>query len=56
MFAKTSMKKVLNEHIEAKENMEKSKERNKAYHDKRYHAKGFDIKEGDICLQKTQMS
>ena len=47
-------KKVLNKHKEAKENIEKSKERNKESYDKRHHAKESDITEGDIviCLQK----
>ena len=49
-------KKVLNKHKEAKENIEKSKERNKANYDNRHHAKESDIKEGDIaiCLQKKR--
>jgi len=49
-------KKVLNKHKEAKENIEKSKERNKESYDKRHHAKESDIKEGDIviCLQKKR--
>ena len=49
-------KKVLNKHKAAKENIEKSKERNKANYDKTHHAKESDIKEGDIviCLQKKR--
>ena len=49
-------KKVLNKHKEAKENIEKRKERNKESHDKRHHEKESDIKEGDIviCLQKKR--
>ena len=49
-------KKVLNKHKAAKENIEKSKERNKANYDKTHHAKESDIEEGDIviCLQKKQ--
>ena len=49
-------KKILNRHKEAKENIEKSKERNKENYDKRHHAKESNIKEGDIviCLQKKR--
>ena len=49
-------KKVLNKHKEEKENIEKSKERNKENYDKRHHAKESDIKNGDtvICLQKKR--
>ena len=49
-------KKILNRHKEAKENIEKSKERNKENYDKRHHAKDSNIKEGDIviCLQKKR--
>ena len=43
-------KKVLNKHKEAKENIEKTKERNKESYDKRHHANESDIKEGDILF------
>ena len=49
-------KKIFNRHKEAKENIEKSKERNNENYDKRHHAKESNIKEGDIviCLQKKR--
>ena len=47
-------KRVINKHREAKENIERSKARNKKYYDRKHHAKKSNIKEGDIviCLQK----
>ena len=49
-------KKVVNKHKEAKENIEKSKERNKESYENRQHAKESDIKERDIviCLQRKR--
>ena len=55
-WSELTSKKVLNKHKEAKENIEKSKERNKESYEKRHHAKESDIKAGDIviCLQKKR--
>ena len=43
-------KRILNRQKEAKENIEKNKERNKENYDKRHHAKESNIKEGDIVI------
>ena len=49
-------KKLLNKHKEAKENIEKSKERNIESYDKIHHVNESDIKGGDIviCVQKKR--
>ena len=47
---------MINKHKEAKENIERSKERNKEYYDTRHHVNKSEISEGDIliCLQKKR--